>query len=644
MRVREHRSTRAWLVGLFAALFVLFCGVFVSYSADEIYVAGIPDAWPLESYDRSAKGYEGALTELLSEAAFDAGFSVRYIEPGKEDRRLELARKVQVDAVWTFGLTDEALREAGAEKGEPLFTFTENGEERTVSLAYTKGIAPEMREKLEGSIQEKGGDRMYGSLIRYALEEKQEMQISWVIRYGAPLIMAAALAVLLILPRILARRKRQIEELAYRDDITGGDNFAAWKQKYAGRITDANREHYAVLYLDCGLEDISHIYGYEKAEEAMKIISDACGELIDREREAFARFNDFYFAFLVQYTGIESLKKRALDIENEVKEYFRSKNDRYFLELHMGIYRLQGAGQRPLGALQYSWVAAEYAKNHYLNYALHDEYVEQETVQGYAMEHEAIHGLMNQEFLMYLQPIVNLKDGSICGAEALVRWQNHNRGLLKPEAFMKAVKKKRLTGQMNMEIYRQGCRFLCEEAKKGRKLRLMFNFTVENVGDEQFVDHLEAVAGQYGIDRSQVIIQLNQMVEMSRSERFMDSIRALRKLGFDVCMAGLELDRVFFDYLDCGINGVKLRHELVRQVERSEGKKVLLSVIKLFRSLNLEVFCVGIENQEQEQFLREQGCTVGSGFYFHYPVSPDIFSDLLSERTSAPVPSPQTIK
>lgn len=644
MRVRSSRSAQAWLAGFFVAFFVLFGRGFVSLAADEIYVAGIPDAWPLESYDRSTKSYEGALTELLREAALDAGCKVRYIEPGKEDKRLELAGKVQVDAVWTFGLTDQELGRIGAEKGEPLFTYTENGEERAISLAYTKGMSPELREKLEASIREKGGDGVYGSLIQYAHEEKQELQISWVIRYGAPLFMAAALAVLIILPRKLARRKRQIEELAYRDDITGWDNFAAWKQKYTGQVTDANREHYAILYLDCGLEDISHIYGYEKAEESMKIISDACGEMIDREREAFARFNNYYFAFLVQYTGIEGLKKRALDIENGVKEYFSSKNNRYFLELHMGIYRLRGAGQEPLGAVQYSWVAAEYAKNHYLNYALHDEYVEQETIQGYAMEHEAIHGLMNQEFLMYLQPIVNLRDGSICGAEALVRWQNHTRGLLKPEAFMKAVKKKRLTGQMNMEIYRQGCRFLREEAEKGRKLRLMFNFTVENVGDEQFVDHLEAVASQYGIDRGQVIIQLNQMVEMSRSERFMDSIRDLRKLGFDVCMAGLELDRVFFDYLDSGINGVKLRHELIRQIERPEGKKVLESVIKLFRDLNLEVFCVGIENQEQEQFLREQGCTMGSGFHFHYPVSPDIFNDLLSESPSGPVPAHQTIK
>ena len=66
---------------------------------------------------------------------------------------------------------------------------------------------------------------------------------------------------------------------------------------------------------------------------------------------------------------------------------------------------------------------------------LYDEAVEQETISGYAMGHEAVHGLMHQEFIMYLQPIVDLKTGAICGAEALARWENPNRGLLGPEKF-----------------------------------------------------------------------------------------------------------------------------------------------------------------------------------------------------------------
>lgn len=631
IRKRKKYGHLSLLAAVSFALCVLLMGTGVSYAADgnEIYVAGIPDSWPFEQYDAKTESYEGILTDVLAQAAEEAGLTIHYVNPGKKDERFDMARKAQVDAVWTLGMKDKALSQAELQTGETLFTFPENEETVSVRLAYTKAMSGEDREKLEKALQNLNHEELNGLLIQYVLDEKKENYISAEVRFAVWAVFIAALAAIVILPVKLFRKRKQIEVLAYRDDITGKENFAVWKQKFSDRITDTNREHYAVFYLNAGLDEISRIYGYEEVEKALKLISGACLPLMGSE-EAFARFNDFYFVFLVQYTSVERLKERVQAIHDAVTELFKQEKKRYFLELNTGIYRLSHPGEEAFETIQYSAVAMEYAQNHYLNYALYDEFVEKETIQGYTMEHEAIYGLMNQEFIMYLQPIVNLADGSICGAEALVRWQNPSRGLLRPDTFMKAMKKKRLTGQMNMEIYRQGCRFLMEQAALGRKLRLMFNFTVENIGDSQFVRHLEAVAAQYEIDRSQVIIQLNQVVEISKSEQFIDTIRALRHLGFTVCMAGLELDRVFFDYLDAGINGIKLRHELVSQVGKPEGRKVLESIIHLFQGLGLEVFCVGIETEKQERFLKENGCTLGSGFYYQYPVSQEVFVDLLN--------------
>ena len=179
-----------------------------------------------------------------------------------------------------------------------------------------------------------------------------------------------------------------------------------------------------------------------------------------------------------------------------------------------------------------------------------------------------------------------------------------------------------------MEIYRQGCQFLKQEAEKGRSLRLLFNFTVENIGDEQFANHLYAIAEQYHIDRKQIIVQLNQMVEMSQSEIYAKTIKQLRQFGFDVYLAGLELDRVFFHYLYCGINGIKLRQEMISEIDKPEGKVVVKSVVELCRKLNLEVLSVGVENEEQERFLRDLGCTMVSGFHYYYPVSQEVFGEL----------------
>lgn len=595
---------------------------------DVIYAAGMPDAWPLEYYEHKGKTYKGILPELLEEAAQGAGVSIRYVEPSGKDSRLSLAGNAQVDAVWTYGLSDEEIKEAGLVPGSFSLSFSENGERQEIRLAFSKSMPEKWKDLLEAQLERVDQEEISSAVLAYAREGYETNTLSSLYKYVIPGCLAAAGVVLLAMPFILSKRKRQIEALAYRDDVTQKDNFAVWKRKYTERIQDGNREHYALLYLYAGVDKAAEIYGYGEGESALRLISDVCSDMIDEPAEAAARFNEFCFVFFVQYTAADRLKSRVLEMEAALVERFRQAGKKYFLDLHTGVYRLTGADSDPLKALQYSEIAMHYALSHYLEYAVYDEFVEQETISGYAMEHEAIHGLMHQEFIMYLQPVVNLQTGEICGAEALARWENPNRGLLSPEKFLNVLKKKQLIGKMNMEIYRQGCRFLQKLGAEGKRMRLVFNFTVENVGTDDFAEQLHAVSRQYEVDPGQIVVQLNQMVEMSRSGIFVETIRRLRELGFDVCLAGLELDRVFFDYLDCRINGLKLRPELVRQIERREGYKVIEYVVKLCHELGLKVLCVGVENERQAELLKELGCEMASGFYYYYPVGQKEFAEI----------------
>ena len=183
-----------------------------------------------------------------------------------------------------------------------------------------------------------------------------------------------------------------------------------------------------------------------------------------------------------------------------------------------------------------------------------------------------------------------------------------------------------------MDIYRQGCQFLKEEIEKGNTLQMLFNFTAENMGDEQFVNHLNAVVKQYQLDAGQITIQLNQIVEVAQVESFKETIQAIRASGFNVCLAGLEFDRVFLDYLNCGVNTLKLRRELIQQLEQPKGLKLMRSIIALCHELELNIICVGVEKKTQADLLQELGCELVSGFYYYYPLSPKIFLETIREE------------
>lgn len=486
-------------------------------SGEEIYVGGMPDSWPFEFYDSEKASYQGILPEILDAAAGQADMEIRYVNGSKEDNRLSLAGNMQVDAVWTMGLTDGELEAAGLHKGKAVISFQDGEERIDICLAYTKSMQSEAEEALEAALYRVNEERTEGLLVQYAKDAYQGEKNSVFAVWAAVLVLMIFILVLII---YMIKKRRQVVQLAFRDELTGGDNFTAWKKKFEEQITDGNRAHYAVLFLDAGLDTISHIYGYPESEMALQIISDICVSMLADGSEAMSRFNQFYFVFFLQYTSVDSIKKRVRDIYASIAEAMKSRQKRYFLDPHTGIYRMSGLETEPLKTIQRAEIAAEFSRNHYVECTVYDEMVEKETVTGYAMEHEAIHGLMHQEFVMYLQPVIEMESGSITGAEALVRWQNPGRGLLQPGDFLDVIKRKQLTGKMNMDIFRQGCRFLKEEADKGRRMRLLFNFTVENVGDEQFPQELDGAVSQYGVDRDQIVIQLNQLVEMSRSDIF----------------------------------------------------------------------------------------------------------------------------
>lgn len=621
------RRSQVMCLAVFAAA-MLFWAPSVCPAGNEVYVAGMPDSWPFEFYSKGENDYKGVLPDLLKEAGDAAGITIKYIKPSDKDRRLALAGNIQADAVWTLGLTEDEINDAGLKKGRDLIVYEDDKKERAISLAYTKSMEDGDIEKLEEAFLNIDKAKIQGVYAGYAAKGDDAAGRAGIYLWTIVGLSVFSVLILVTFPVFFLRKRHQMELMAYKDDVTGRDNLTSWKQKFSKCIVEENRNHYAVLFLYAGIDVVSHIYGYKEAENALQLISDTCESLIKPEKEAFSRFNEFYYIFFVEYTGVEQLKERVRDMQEQVVEAFKKQQKKYFLEMHTGIYRMTSVDEDPLKTIQFSEVAMEYAKMHVQDYALYDEYVERETISGYAMEHEAIHGLMHEEFIMYLQPMVDLESGKICGAEALVRWQNPNRGLLRPNDFLNVMKRKQLTGKMNMEIYRQGCRFLKEEAEKGNSLRLLFNFTVENIGDEQFAGHLYAIAEQYEISRDQIIVQLNQMVEMSQSDIYMKTIKQLRQYGFDVYLAGLELDRVFFHYLYCGINGIKLRQEMISEIHKPQGKVVVKSVVELCRKLNLEVLSVGVEDEEQEAFLRELGCTMVSGFHYYYPVSREVFCEL----------------
>lgn len=622
--MKKIRSSAAILIGV---LGILLGSSNIMHAAEkEIYIAGLSE-WPLSYYDNTQETYCGVLPELLETVSEQTDISFHYIQANTEAEYKHMAKNVQVDTVWMNELTDAERAELGLTKGAIYIDFVEKENQRRIVLYYTKSMEPQCIAELEKGFSTVTHEYLQGLLLKHSATYIEgsllPQETLYVIIIG---IIICVISVIIISLR--ARRRyvrRQEEERNRLPDIT---DFRAF---YEGFVKEKKHINYAIVKMSFGLHLVRKMYGHTDADETFKMIVALLKNHITNENEILADAGNHQLILLLRCVDEQQLRERVLHMQEEVEKEFAALQKPYFLEIHAGVYRLSEMNEGIEEAEIKSEIALEYARNNAEFFALYNRNTHKKVLAEYEMELEAEHALENHEFTIYLQPLIELKTGKINGAETFVRWKHPTRGMLTPGDFLSVMKRKRLLGRMNMEVYRQGCRVLRDEIEKGRKLRMLFHFTIDNVEDKNFAENLEAVAEQYGIDRRQIMIQLDEMLDYGYESVLQENTLKLKEYGFYICMDGLELERAFLQYLQGNIDGVKFRYGVVKHLDRPGAKETFAKAVTLCESMNLEMICAGVENEIQKQIVTEVGCSMASGFYFYYPMEPDVFHEIVDE-------------
>lgn len=620
-------------VCLFATAFFCLAPQVYSAAQDEIYVAGIPNMYPVEYYDYVSREYGGAVPQMLHGAARQAGLKIKYTGTPGRDERIELAKNMQVDMVCTYGLSEQQISAAGLTPGAELFSIYENGADTAVMLAYTKSMPENHIILLEQELAKYSSKDIESLLVQVSQTEydKSAKEKNYLFIGTMCLILFILLETAVFL--LLLIKKRQTDKMLMTDEVTGKSSYTAWKQKLKKCIKTETKERYLMVFMQTGMDKDAKLYGYDETTVMLKAVSDVIEGYTSKEKEGFARFRQSDFVIFMHYARVSGALKRLEQMHKVIKQSLAEVDGNYIVKLHTGVYKLNIADNDIEKAIYYSEIAKDSAKSNSKEIVIYDNEIERQTKAEYSMGNEIVRGLMGGEFKMYLQPIQQIDNGSICGAETLVRWHNPERGLLRPQDFIDTLKKKKLTGKMDMEVYRQGCKLMAELLhKEQRELSLLFNFTAEDVGKEGVATQIISAAQGYGLNCANIIIQLNHAVAEANSPELKNAIKMLRQKGFNVCLSELELDRVFFEFLECGVNTVKIRYELIKHVEETNGKAIVRNIVKLCKELGLGVVCVGVENKRQAEALYGLGCNFASGNYFYYPVNSDDFGELINKK------------
>jgi EAL domain-containing protein (putative c-di-GMP-specific phosphodiesterase class I)/CheY-like chemotaxis protein len=242
------------------------------------------------------------------------------------------------------------------------------------------------------------------------------------------------------------------------------------------------------------------------------------------------------------------------------------------------------------------------------------------------------HAVDNGELLLYYQPQVNLHSGEIIGAEALIRWQHPEMGMVSPAKFIPLAEETGLIFPIGEWVMRTACSQLKSWQDAGVMTpTVAVNLSAHQFRQRQLVKMTTGVLLDSGIDARYLELEMTESAVMEDAERVIKVLRELKDTGATISIDDFGTGYSSLSYLkQFAIDKLKVDQSFVREITRDPSDAaIVVAIITMAHSLGLNVIAEGVETEGQLEYLRSHGCDEMQGYYFSRPVPAGDFEQML---------------
>ena len=373
-----------------------------------------------------------------------------------------------------------------------------------------------------------------------------------------------------------------------------------------------------------GMSVYSNLYGLKKGDQLLRELSEL---LVSEIKEGHVYYNkDDRFLILTVAEGIDEKIK-------EIHEKFVNLAKNEAVDLQFGLYQILDDDQNIMMITQRANQAMkEIGLDRRVYVKKYDPAVEEDLEESYFLNNFS--RAMTEGWLTaYFQPICSAKDGKTASYEALARWQDPEKGLVSPAAFIPVIEKHYLTYYLDMYMLWEVVAKLRQWKERGLELKpVSVNLAHEDFEMPNLVEKINDLVTGAGLSWSLIKIEITERDLSNNTSRLKEQIDQLRSYGFEVWMddfgSGYSSLNALNDY---SFDLVKIDMVFVRHLDDGQLNRLLIpEITKVAHKLGLKVLAEGVEKEEQRDFLREAGCDLLQGFLFSKPVELDENQQVIS--------------
>ncbi|WP_262405437.1 putative bifunctional diguanylate cyclase/phosphodiesterase [Pseudomonas fluorescens] len=435
-----------------------------------------------------------------------------------------------------------------------------------------------------------------------------------------------------------ARRESEerLRYLAHYDELTGLANRALFRLRLhdAGQRVRLNGRSLALLHIDLDrFKLLNESLGHELADQLLKKMAQRITNAVP-EADTVARLSGDEFAVLFDgYNNLSSLVRVTTRLLDKLRVPQRLDGHEVVISASVGISLLSDA-TFDLGALVSQ---ADMAKQHAKHlggdsFQFYTENLRASTLERLQLENHLRKAIEERQLLVYYQPKLCLRQGRLLAAEALVRWQHPQWGMVPPSEFIGLAEETGMIAPIGEFVLRQACWQACEWQRQGlAPIRVSVNLSVYQLRQGKLVSLVRQVLEESGLAPHLLELELTESQLLDSVEHIITTFQQLHELGVKLAIDDFGTGYSSLSYLKrFPVDYVKIDQAFIRGLhEGSEDAAITRAIIAMAKSLNLKVVAEGVETPEQLALLREQGCDEVQGYLISKPVDASAFSALL---------------